>query len=169
MGNIYDISQWQPNTLYHINDIVKNGNFFYYAKLDHTSSSVFEPGNWNGTGSDFNSEIKPLFFWKPSYNSSPKMTPRIKKVQFGNGYVQRLPDGINNNLININLLFELRSTQETTAIAHFLNTRQGTESFLFTPPPPFGKQKRFVCEDWEPNYLFFDNHTIRVVFQEVVI
>lgn len=168
MSNIYNISVWYPSTHYLVNDIVQNGSFFYYCITEHISGSLFDGigPNWNGLGTDFNGETKPLFFWKPSYNSSVKQTPRIKSIVFGNGYEQRTPDGINNNLLNISIQFDLRTTAETTAIIHFLNTRQGTESFLFTPSSPYAQLKRFTCKEWDENYLFFNNHSIKAIFEE---
>lgn len=169
MGSIYSVQQWASNFNYKVNDIMQNGAFYYYARIDHNSGPVLDLSLWNGTGTDFNGETKPYFFWTPSYNSPVKDIPRIKKIVFGNGYTQRIPDGLYNKLISINVIFDLRSNQEATAIAHFLDIRGGVESFLFTPPQPFNKQKRFVCENFTPNYIFYNNNSISAEFTEVPI
>lgn len=168
MANIFDISQWQQNKLYSVFDIVLYQNTYYYAAIAHNSGTSFTSSNWNGTILD-NGEIKPYFFFRPTYNSSIDEEPRIKNVKFGDGYEQTIPDGINNDLLVLNLTFELKSTQEATAILHFLRTRKGSESFVFVAPPPFGKSFRYKCKKWNSTYAFFDNHTIKTQFEQSII
>lgn len=168
MGNIYNVTNWEKGQSYKVNAIVKNGSFYYYARAYHFSGDTFISYLWDGTGL-WNNETKPLFFWKPSYASDAPITPKVREVAFGDGYTQRNPDGINNVLLKLNLNFDLRTNAEATAILHFLHTRGGWESFIFTPPDPYSTKKLFICKDWATSFNFLDNYTIKAVFEESVV
>ena len=173
--SIYEVPNWANNTAYQKYDIVKSGTFYFYANRDHTShaSQTFEQtytandSLWLGRGVDNGGLYKPKFQWIPSYNSNAKFSPRVKTLKFGDGYEQRLRDGINNNLIRMDLRFEGRTLQESAAIMHFLETRNGVEAFLFVPPAPYNSQRKFKCSDWDHSLQFFNNHSISAVFEEV--
>ncbi len=169
-NNIYTTAAWVTGTVYKQNDIVLYQTRYYYALTDHISAAAFETDLllWGGVATDNNSEIKPVFIWIPSYSSPLNSNPKIKKTQFGDGYAQRIKDGINNNLLELDLTFEERYLQESSAIAHFLMIRAGTESFLFTPPPPYARRTRFVCESWNFIPNFYNNNSVRAKFIEVV-
>lgn len=169
--NIYDISDWATSTAYAKNAIVKNGSYYYYAVRAHTSGTFatdLANGLWGGIGYD-NSETKPYFFWTPSYEFTNNNQPKVKTIQFGDGYVQDIPDGINNILINAEYMFNNRDLNETTAILHFLETRKGSESFIFIPPAPRNKIKRFKCKQWQDKQSFYGNYSISARFEEVVV
>ena len=166
MGSIYEVSAWAPSKAYKTNDIVSQGGLFYYAKQDHTSGLTFDSSLWNGI-TTVNGKTKPLFFWKPTYNSVVSQEPRVKLIKFGDSYEQRSSDGISNTLLTIELSFELKTNQEAAAILHFLYARAGVESFMWTPPAPFNTQKRFVCRAWTNNFNFYDNNSIKAKFEEV--
>ena len=175
--SIYNIQSWAQNTQYRKNDIVKNGSTYYYAKEDHVSSSshadinetiAANPSLWGGTAIDpYNGATKPQFIWTPSYSSDVSLSPRVKIIKFGDGYEQRITDGINTILINIDFLFDGRSIEETTAILHFFYEKAGVKSFLFTPSPPHNIIKRFVCRNWSHQNQFYNNHSIKAKFEEV--
>ena len=176
-ANIYDIDNWAVDTNYKTHDIVKNGDDYYYALSNHTSPNV-GPFNttytfannyrnlWGGMTTDDNGDIKPKFVWIPSYNFSVNNNPRVKVIRFGDGYEQRIKDGINNILLDIELMFENRSLIESMAILHFLYVRQGRESFIFRPLAPYAKNKRFVCRSWTDSQNFYENYSIKAKFEE---
>lgn len=174
--SIYNVPNWANSTSYNVNDIVKYNSSYYYALISHTSHAsktfpnvlVDNPELWGGVGIDpVNSASKPQFIWIPSYNSNTNTTPRVKKIQFGDGYEQRIRDGINSILLDIDLPFDNRSDAEATAILHFLHEKEATKSFLFTHSPPYNTVKRFVCRSWTHSRVFYDNNSIKVKFEEV--
>jgi|10_taG_2_1085330.scaffolds.fasta_scaffold01081_5 phage-related protein len=191
MANVYDITEWpfspvsykqddvtkvvagSDSTIYpNLSAVAKPSAtefMYYYSKRDHTSSTApfNDSTNWAGFTTDNNSEYYPHFIWTPSYPVSANQTPRMRAIVFGDGYEQRAQDGINNILLNLSLSFGLRDANQTRAILHFLEARQGTDQFLFTPPDPYSKQKLFVCKAWASNYNFFDNYDITATFEEV--
>ena len=145
MPSIYDtISAWSNSTSYSKYDIVKGSdNKFYYSLVD--SNSTNNPTTtanlqtkWDGYIS-LNSVLYPNFFWQPSYNSSIKSDPRIKRLRFGNGYEQRISDALNFNLMKIDLQFSLRTEKETVSILHFLNERASKQAFVYNVPTVLAK------------------------------
>lgn len=171
-SSIYNVPAWTAATIYRKNDIVNVSDYIFYSTQNHTSGGSFttdrDANLWGGYAvATDNGETKPNFFWTPSYNNTIQNTPKVKKMQFGDGYQQRTPDGINNILLNLDFSFDNRNNDEATAIIHFLTARRGVESFLFTPPPPYGVSKRFVCADWTDTRAFYNDISIKVKFEEV--
>ena len=176
MASIYDaINSWSSGG-YLKNDIVSTtndeGEVYYWYALDDFTSSVspnVSSNDWGGRGllntAGVSSNL-PEFVWKPSYNASTNIEPRTLSVRFGDGYEQRMADGINNKLLVLNLTFDKRNEKESLAINHFLNIRGGAESFIFAPPSPFSSRKKFVCKKFSTNYVFYDNYTISATFEE---
>lgn len=173
---IYNIANWANSTNYVKNDIVSNGGSYYYALVSHVSdpSQTFaqtvaaNPSLWGGVGTDpVSGQTKPQFIWTPSYQGSVVVNPRIKKIQYGDGYEQRLSDGINSILLELNLSFDTRTSQEATAILHFLHEKSGRKSFLYLPAAPFNSIKKFVARSWESVTNFYENYSIKCKFEEV--
>lgn len=165
-NNIYQIDSWTPSTFYYKNKILTYNNLYYYVMFDYTSSSLIvndiNAGNLGGYIWD-RGESKPYFQWKPNYNFENTNEPRVKNIQFGDGYSQRTPDGINNLLLNYQFSFQ-GDLHATTAILHFLTIRNGVESFCFIPPAPRGQIGRFVCQNWKDKQTFNNNYTISANF-----
>jgi len=174
MGNpynsIYDnIDDWSSGDTYYKNYIVFSDNLYHYLISDSSSGTavpISDAVNWGGT-TNFNGTRMPSFIWDPSYNQSTKIQPKVLSVKFGDGYEQRIKDGINNDLLSLSLTFQKRSSVETTAINHFLSERKGAESFVFTPPAPFATANKFICKSFSTNYVFYDNYTVTATFNQV--
>jgi phage-related protein len=169
MLSIFNVTEWDQGRVYQQNDAVLKAGKYYYALRDVPASQLFNSFYWGGyPTTPATPTAKPVFIWKPSYNVSVNHTPRIKSIQFGDGYEQRIQDGINNQLLNLEMSFDLRTRQESSAILHFFYARNGVESFLYTPNAPYGTQKKFICKEWAHSELFLDNHSVRVKFEERV-
>ena len=106
MASIYNISPWVGGTDYKKNDVVKNSDKFWYASQDNDDATTPAVGSayWNGYINitiDSTTTVEPYFFWSPSYNVSVSHAPSVKSISFGDGYEQRIKDGINNNRLNL--------------------------------------------------------------------
>lgn len=90
-----------------------------------------------------------VFTWVPDYNGTGgEFEPKRKVAQFGNGYSQRAPDGLNNNPQMWNVAFLGRSySAEIDLIDAFLAALNGTDYFLWTPPRG-GSQIKVICPKW---------------------
>lgn len=74
------------------------------------------------------------FTWVPDYGASGDKKFDVKIVSFGDGYEQRLRNGINTAKDVWAVSFSKRDLAESNAIMAFLVPLQGAESFLWTPP-----------------------------------
>ena len=177
MASINDtVPNWLIGTTYNKYAIVSYNSKYYYSLRDgnvgNTPSSTLQTA-WDGYIA-INALILPNFFWKPSYNSIVNSEPKVVKVQFGNGYQQRIPDGINSNLLNMELQFENKTEIEAVSILHFLAQRKGYQSFIYNVPTTYSKSvsqinTRFICENWTQNYNSYNNYSIKTIFREVPV
>lgn len=180
MASIYDtIPSWNSGSTYNKYDIVLGSDSkYYYSLIDNNSASnPTTPSSLQSTWDGYislNGNLYPNFWWKPSYNAKINNKPRIKINQFGNGYQQRIIDGLNPNLLEFSLVFENRNEKETVSILHFLQERNGQQSFIYNLPTIYAKSNsnldtRFICIDWSPNYISYNNYSIEAVFSEVPV
>ncbi len=175
-NSVYNIQSYTSSSskAYELDEIVKHGDYYYYCIQPHDNATAAQtPSNtstyWNGT-SNFGSEgTLPYFFWKPSYDYNVKFEPRNRVISFGDGYEQRVPDGIQNNLMHIDLTFPARGEDEAAAILHFFQSRNGTEAFVFYPPKPYNVAKRFRCPSWDMSVAFQGNFSVKASFLETSI
>ncbi len=172
-NSIYNISAHTSSASqkYALNDIVKNGDYHYYCIQAHDNAAGAQTPSttstyWNGTTNFGSDGVLPYFFWRPAYNYTLKWEPRNRVIAFGDGYEQRAPDGIQNNLMTLDLTFDVRGEDEATAILHFLHTRNGAEAFVFYPPKPYNVSKKFRAPNWDMSSSFQGNFSIRTTFLE---
>ncbi len=167
--DLFNIDSWATSTSYVKNSIVTINNLFYYSLVDHTSGASFASdlalNKWGGYLT-YNGENKPNFLWSPSYGYSFEIEPKVKTINFDDGYTQDIPNGINNILLPFNVNFDDRDLMEYRAILHFLQTRNGTERFFFILPMPFNIIKKFICPKWTPTQSFYGKYSIQTIFQE---
>lgn len=168
MASIYNISTWSTSTTYEKNAIVIHAGLYFYSLTNSNLGNTPSPtsSSWGGH-STLTGITKPSFIWTPSYNFSVDTEPLVRSIRFGEGYEQRLKEGINNSLIKIDFSFEKRSLKESTAIIHFFSERDGAESFIFSVPEPYNVRKLFVVRNWNLTQTFVNNYSIKANFEEV--
>lgn len=101
----------------------------------------------------------------PSYPVDKEATPRVKKVEFGDGYTQEGPDGINYLLYVWNLNWEVLNSTEKVEIEAFLVARKGYETFLWVDPD--GVEFRVKCRSWTITEFAPKVFTIKATFNQV--
>ena len=102
----------------------------------------------------------------PKYNYTISRQPNVKVVSFGDGFEQRLTEGLNQNPITLNLKFDLSQTDSTTAI-NFLNARiTDGASFTFLVPNE-NVTKNFVCQNYPTTVPFLNRVLLTCTFREV--
>jgi phage-related protein len=107
-----------------------------------------------------------VFTYIPSFEATENSQPRARRVQFGDGYEQRIRYGLNTNLKEWSLTFANRTDVERDQITAFLDARGGVEAFDWTAP--VGGAGKFVCEQWQVTLRNCNNNTIQATFREVV-
>ena len=92
---------------------------------------------------------EPVFTWSPYYGSPQQSRkPRVLTASYGEGYEQRVADGINTDLATWNLTFR-GAPAYTNDIDVFLAARGGVEAFWWTDRR--GRVGRYVCRSWTQN------------------
>ena len=76
-----------------------------------------------------------------------EMEPRLRSAAFGDGYEQRVRDGINHDPEKWNISFTKRSGADVGAVYDFLVARGGDEAFFWTPRDE-ATPRVFVCKKW---------------------
>lgn len=103
----------------------------------------------------------------PSYSSSGRTTPHVRLAKFGDGYEQRVADGINNMADTFNLRWENLTKAEFDYLIAFFKARGGTEAFFWTPPGEVSARKFKTDGAWDWTYEDTGVWSVSVVFQEV--
>ena len=107
----------------------------------------------------------------PDRTMSNAIKPRVLKVQFGDGYEQRIQDGINNLRQEFSVAFNNRPKAEIDDIVAFLNNKAGTTAFNFTYPDSNAgggeTTIKVVCEDWSQRYSYDDFYSASMKFRRV--
>lgn len=85
------------------------------------------------------------FIFQPNWGMKLEKEPKVKTLVFGDGYEQRMPQGLNHNLRQYSLTFSGASAR-IREIESFLDRHAGYKAFLWTPhESTVGK---FKCEKW---------------------
>ena len=102
----------------------------------------------------------------PTYGVQKRSQPKIRTIQFGDGYEQRTTFGLNQNPKIFNLTFEV-SEADADTIETFLDARAvDNASFTFTPPGEASSSK-FVCEGWNKSIPYLNRARVQATFREV--
>lgn len=168
--SIYSISNYDNGATYNLHDIVRypsDTNNFYYSLTDNHNGNTpsTSSSQWGGISSK-NGVLKPKFIWRTNYGIIARHDPSTLEIKF-EGYSQRIVNNINNDLLELQLIFDLRTEKETAAIIHFLYSKRAQDSFLFTPSPPHDLEKLFICKQFNDTYNYYNNHKIDALFEEV--
>jgi len=105
------------------------------------------------------------FTYTPSFQVDLEEAPRVRTVQFGDGYEHRLEFGRNTQPKKWSLQFLNRDDTERDGILAFLRARGGAESFDWIDST--GYAGKWVCQEWRTSLLNCNNNTITAVFREV--
>lgn len=105
------------------------------------------------------------FHWRPQNSSTASISPKVKAIKFGDGYEQRIKDGINNDLRSYSVTF-VGLTENIDLIDDFLIRHNAVKAFLWREPNR-NRLITVVCRSWNstPNGAV---KTISATFEEVV-
>lgn len=91
---------------------------------------------------------------------------RVLTYQYGDGYSQRLADGINNFVNTWSLTFSSQVLTVADDIITFFETTGGYQYFFWTPPGELTEIK-VIASDWSKNYESPISRNISVTFTQV--
>ena len=103
----------------------------------------------------------------PVYNTRITPKPSVNVVSFGDGFEQRLMEGLNQNPKVFNLTWKHITETDSDTIETFLDARAvDGASFTYTPPnEPSAMQ--FKCQNWSKLIDKPNRPTIEATFTEV--
>lgn len=103
-----------------------------------------------------------------SQASTRKRTYRTITAQFGDGYQQSAPDGINNVVDEWNLVYENLDNSERNTLITALDSVKSSDYFTWTAPGDATQKKFKVTQDgWSEAALSGDLWTISFVLKQV--
>ena len=102
----------------------------------------------------------------PSYNAAKSSSPTPKVVQLGDGYMQRVNFGLNQNAKEWRLKWVV-SEADADKIEIFLDARASDNiSFDWTPPGSSTAYK-WICPSWNKSIPYLNRATITATFKQV--
>lgn len=104
------------------------------------------------------------FTFCPAPGATKTINPKVRSAQFGDGYNQRVGDGINTMPRVWDVSFT-RKEADIDLVDAFLTARAGVESFIWTPPE--GTQGIFKCTSWARSLPTVAVQSISAQFIEV--
>jgi len=105
------------------------------------------------------------FTYCASIGARQQVRPRARTAIFGDGYSQRVADGINTKQEVWSLAFNGLTDVEAAAIEDFLEARNAVEAFTWTTPA--GDTIKVVCPEWSREFTEPDVNSIAAEFQLV--
>lgn len=103
------------------------------------------------------------FTWTPTVAQyAGTATQRVRKAQFGDGYSQTVPDGINSTVLSYTLQF-VGSAATIGAILAFLDAHVGVGFYW---APPLRAQLLFKCETYSDSIPDNGTYAITATFTQ---
>jgi phage-related protein len=109
----------------------------------------------------------------PDKAMTKQSTPRVLTAKFGDGYEQRIVDGINNLDENYSLTFRTRTKEEIDDIVSFLDTKAGVTKFTLTLPDSNNTTRtgerdiKVVSTDYSVTYDYDNFYSLSLALKRV--
>lgn len=107
----------------------------------------------------------------PDKGMSAPYKPRVLSAKFGDGYEQRLRDGINNVERTFSISFKNQPKAIADDIAGYFNSLAGVDNFTFTIPDTNGGSNeeavKVVCDTWSKTYTYDEFYNVTATLREV--
>ena len=103
----------------------------------------------------------------PNYGAQKRSEPKVRVVQFGDGYETRLSVGLNQNPKEWTLEWRNITEAQSDEIETFLDARAAdNEPFDWSPPDDTDTYK-WVCPSWSKTLPYSNLANIQATFREV--
>ena len=84
---------------------------------------------------------------RPSPGTSFKPQVKVLEAEFGDGYSQPTPDGINNIRQKVDLTWDALTETQMNQINNFFTNRKGSQAFYFRPAG-YSTPLKWTCKEW---------------------
>jgi phage-related protein len=102
----------------------------------------------------------------PDFGATKSSRPKVRNVQFGDGFSQRLRYGLNQDAKQWDLTWQNISEADSDTIEAFLEARGGAESFDWSPPDETETYK-WICQQWSKQMTSAGLNQLTATFQQV--
>lgn len=103
----------------------------------------------------------------PDFGASNKSAPNVRRVQFGDGYEQRLTYGLNQNPKEWSLTWTAKSNSDADAIEAFFNARAADNASFDWTPLDEATSYKWVVDEWNRRFEYANVNTITATFRQV--
>lgn len=118
----------------------------------------------------------------PDKGMTRQTQPRVLLAQFGDGYEQRIANGINSLQESYSVTFNNRTKEEIDDITGYLGSLQGVTAFNFTVPDNATTEEttgisdsstdnektiKVVCDSFSQSYSYDDFYSASATFRRV--
>ena len=107
---------------------------------------------------------------KPDKGMTRQSQPKVFKTEFGDGYEQRLANGINNLAESYGVSFSNRTKEEIDDITAFFENKAGVTNLNFTIPDSTNSGEttvKVVSDSWSQAYRYGDYYGCTATFRRV--
>ena len=107
---------------------------------------------------------------KPDKSMTRSTKPKVLFAQFGDGYEQRLADGINTLEETFQVSFNTRTKEEIDDIVAFFENKAGVTAFTYTIPDSNNSGEtaiKVVCSTWNKTWTYGDYYSATATFKRV--
>jgi phage-related protein len=95
-------------------------------------------------------------------------TPKVHVVTFGDGYEQRIADGINNLSQSMNVTFNTRPKAEIDDLVAFFESLGGVNKFRMTIDDSNGNETiKVVCKSWNQTWNYDNFYSLSTTLERV--
>jgi len=109
--------------------------------------------------------------FRPDKGFTRKNAPSIFKTEFGDGYEQRLANGINNLKQEFSINFATRTKEDIDDIVDFFELKGGVTAFTYTyaDSNEGGGEKavKVICDDWTQTWEYEDYYSLSCTFRRI--
>ena len=104
--------------------------------------------------------------YNPVYSATKTSKPNTRRIQFGDGYEQRLLFGLNQNPKEWNLTFDLTDA-DADIVEAFLDARAADSASFDWSPPADTNTYKWVCDGWSRELYSVQRSRITATFRQV--
>ncbi len=102
----------------------------------------------------------------PTYGSKPQKEHRVLSASFGDGYSQRVLDGLNTVIESWDMNWEVLTLSEKDVIVNFLDSMAGYKAFGYTMPGETVR-KKWICKKYSATPLARGIYSLTATFERV--
>ena len=107
---------------------------------------------------------------KPDKGMTRNAKPVVHLAKFGDGYEQRLVNGLNALTETFSISFNNRTKEEIDDIVAFFENKAGVTAFNYTIPDSNNSGEttvKVVCDTWKKTFTFGDYYSATATFRRV--